>query len=56
MRFRVALLAALALSHPIIGNAQSTPSCQLPKDAKGISELKDNPNLGVSPTWSGTRE
>jgi hypothetical protein len=53
MRLCVGLLAVLVLSCPIIGNAQSAPSCQLPKDAKGISELKDNPNLGVSPTWSG---
>ncbi len=53
MRFCVALLAALVLSCPIIGNAQSVQSCQLPTDAKGISELKDNPTLAVSPTWSG---
>lgn len=53
MRFCVAVLAALALSHPIIGNAQPAPSCRLPADAQKISELKDNPTLAVSPTWSG---
>jgi hypothetical protein len=53
VRFCVALLAAFVLACPIIGNAQSAPSCQLPTDAKGISELKDNPTLAVSPTWSG---
>jgi hypothetical protein len=53
MRYCAGLLAAVVLSCPIVGNTQSAPSCQLPTDAKGIGELKDNPNLGVSPTWSG---
>ena len=54
MRFCVGLLAGVVLSCPINGNAQSAPGCQLPTDARGIAELKDNPNLGVSPTWAGT--
>jgi hypothetical protein len=54
LRLFVSVLAALVLSCPVIGNAQSAPSCQLPTDAKGIYELKDNPILAVSPTWSGS--
>jgi hypothetical protein len=53
MRLCVGLLAALVLSCLVIGNAQSATSCQLPADAKGVGELTENPNLAVSPTWSG---